>query len=408
MSICTIAGGYSRMDPLKFQPLVLYSAPGSPREAANDASPAPAADAIELSWEKSRQVEADPALLMAAIRRLPKVDIHRHLDGAIKAETILRVAEKYGIELPAHTAAELKPFVSVTDQDKTLADFLKKFDIIGKLWVNTDAVREISRQCVLDAKEENIKAMELRFSPEIIAAPAGLGLRAVMDAVLQGVSEGEEETGITVGLTTVIPRHGGIENAKMVEDLTEEYMKKDHHFTSIDLACDEAKFPAGPYAPVFQESKEEGIHRTLHAGEARGAESVKTALEECHAERIGHGVRIYEDPALVSTIIEQGIPLEMCPTSNVQTGAVSSLESHPLKKFFDMGGRATINTDDPGVCDTDLNREYFKAITSMGCSLKDVETMIVYAVDAMFLPAPLKGIIHGQILDEINRVNRSL
>jgi adenosine deaminase len=398
-----------------------------PVEATADQDIPPSSDRIELSRDTCEKVEKDPALLMNTIRQLPKVDLHRHLDGAIRPETILRIAQKYGIELPADTAEGLKPFVCVTDKDKDLADFLKKFDIIGKLWVNTDAVREISRQCVLDAKEENIKAMELRFSPEIIAYTANLGLREIMDAVIEGVREGEKETGIIVALTSVIPRHGGPENAMKLEELTNEYVKKGAltvdeqnpeekdifkkgfgRFTSIDLACNEAQFPADPYAPVFEKSKNDGISRTLHAGEARGAESVKTALDDCHAERIGHGYRAFEDPALLKRLIEEKKTFEMCPTSSIQTGAVKSLKSHPLKPLIDMGGRGTINTDDPGVCDTDLNKEYAKAITEMGCSLRDVENMIVYAVDAMFLPPPIKLILHRYIVDDLARINRKL
>ncbi|MDQ7823314.1 MAG: adenosine deaminase family protein [Candidatus Eremiobacteraeota bacterium] len=403
-----------------------YHPVASSQGKAHHEDPCRESDRIELSGERCARVEADEALLEKAIARLPKVDIHRHLDGAIRPQTILRVAGKYGIPLPAHTAETLKPYVCVTDKDKTLTDFLKKFDIISQLFVTPEAVKDISRQCVLDAKEENIKAMELRFSPEIMAAPAGLDLREVMDAVIEGVREGEKETGIVVSLTSVIPRHGGVINAKMMEDLTEEYVKKGAlqwekessgglsapsgfgKFTSLDLACDESKFPADPYAPVFAESAQEGIHRTLHAGEARGAESVRVALHECQAERIGHGVRVFEDPELTREIVEKGIPLEMCPTSNVQTGAVSSLAGHPLKKFYDMGGKATINTDDPAVCDTDLNKEYLKAIKDMGCSLRDVENMIVYAIDAMFLPPALKGILHREIVKEINLVNSRL
>jgi len=390
-------------------------------------SPAPLQDRIELSPEKDLKVRSDENLLKSTIARLPKVDIHRHLEGAIKPETILRVAQKYGIELPADTVEGLKPFVCVTDKDKTLIDFLQKFRILDKVFVNTDAVKEISKQCVLDANGENVKAMELRFSPQSMAKAGNLSLNQVMDAIIEGVREGEKETGMIVGLTTVISRNRGLEKGQQIEDLTEEYIKKGlidnkevelgtpdilsrgfGQVTSIDLACDEANFPAGPYAQVFNESEREGIHRTLHAGEARGAESVHTAIEQCHAERIGHGIRSFEDPELVKTLVDKKIPLEMCPTSNVQTGAIDSIKNHPLKKFYDMGGRATINTDDPGVCDTDLNTEYMRAIKDIGCRLEDVENMVLYAVDAIFLPPPLKMALRTSIAAEIRNVNKGL
>ncbi len=392
-----------------------------------DQSPVPLQDRIELSPDKDAKVRNNEELLKATVARLPKVDIHRHLEGAIKPETMLRVARKYGIELPANNVEELRPHVCVTDKDRTLVDFLQKFNILGKVFVNTDAVKEISKQCVLDAHSENVKAMELRFSPQSMAKAGNLSLNQVMDAIIEGVREGEKETGMIVGLTTVISRNRGIEKGQQIEDLTEEYINKGlisnkevelgaadilskgfGRVTSIDLACDEANFPAGPYAPLFNQSERAGVHRTLHAGEARGAESVHTALEECHAERIGHGIRAFEDPELVRTLVEKEIPLEMCPTSNVQTGAIDNIKNHPLKKFYDMGGKTTINTDDPGVCDTDLNTEYLKAIRDIGCSIEDVENMVLYAVDAMFLPPPIKMALRTSITSDIQKVNRDL
>jgi len=415
------------VDRITNLPREIPAARSSEVREQSEQSPVQPGDRIELSPDKDLKVRSDENLLKSTIARLPKVDIHRHLEGAIKPETILRVAEKYGIELPADTVEGLKPFVCVTDKDKTLGDFLQKFRVLDKVFVNTDAVKEISKQCVLDAHGENVKAMELRFSPQSMAKAGNLSLNQVMDAIIEGVREGESETGMVVGLTTVISRNRGLEKGQMIEDLTEEYVKKGlisnrevemdsadilnrgfARVTSIDLACDEANFPAGPYAAVFNESRQEGIHRTLHAGEARGAESVRTAIEDCHAERIGHGIRSFEDPALVRTLVEKGIPLEMCPTSNVQTGAIDSIKNHPLKKFYDMGGRATINTDDPGVCDTDLNTEYMKAIKDIGCSLEDVENMVLYAVDAIFLPPPIKMALRASIAADIQKVNREL
>jgi adenosine deaminase len=381
---------------------------------------APFYHAVDKELSDVPAAPQDPSKLMEAVKRLPKVDLHRHLEGAVKAETILRIAQKHGIELPASTAEGLKPYVSVTENDKTLLDFIRKFDIIGKIFVSSEAIREISRQCVLDAKEENIAAMELRFSPMYMASARGLDLHKVMDAVIEGVREGEKETGITVALTTIIERQMGPGKAKEMEDLTEEYVRKGAlagpsdgskgfgKVTSIDLANDEFHFPPGPYAPVFQEAESEGIHRTVHAGEALGAESVRSAVGDCRAERIGHGIRSFEDPRLVQDLVSKGTVLEMCPTSNLQTQAIDKIENHPLKKFYDMGGRPTINSDDPAVCDTDLNKEYFKALTRMGCTLADVEQMILYAVDAMFIPPPVKAALHREILSGILQVNVGL
>ena len=414
------------MESIQHANIVLPNTSGQESRTTSGEKPAQG-DRIELSSDTCARVQNDDRLLASIIDQLPKVDIHRHLEGSIRPETALKIAQRYEITLPATTPEALKPFMSVTDQDKTLSDFLQKFSLIRNLFASTEAIKEISKQCVLDAAKENIFAMELRFAPTSMAKAKNLELQEVMDAVIEGVREGEKETGIVVGLTTIIPRNKGIETARIVENLTEDYVEKGRiqfeeelqdegdilekgfgKVTSIDLANDEAGFPAAPYASVFLESEEEGIPRTLHGGEARGAESVREALEACHADRIGHGVRGFEDPVLMEEIVDRGIVLEMCPTSNIQTGAVDSLEHHPLKKFYDMGGKATINTDDPAVCDTTLGQEYTKAIKSIGCSLEDVENMILYAVDALFLPLPLKCALRQSIREEIMNVNRKL
>lgn len=364
----------------------------------------------------------DNSKLKELIRLMPKVDLHRHLEGAIRPETIINIAKKYNISLPSYDIEGLKPYVQVTEKDKSLLDFIKKFDVIGKVFVNIDAIREISEQCVADAKKENIKAMELRFSPLYMASLNGLDLHEVVDAVIDGVKRGEEKYGIKTGLVMICERQMGPDKAKLIEDLAEEYrdisllpyqadsdkpsvpgLKKG--ILGIDLANDEFHFPPGPYAEVYREAEREHLHRTVHAGEALGSESVKTAVSDCIAERIGHGVRAKEDPELVKELAEKGITLEMCPTSNVQTQAVTDFSTHPLKEFFDIGLKVTINTDDPAVCDTDLNKEYEWAVTKMGCSIGDIIRMDLNAVNALFLPLHDKKQLRNEFEEEFLRID---
>lgn len=360
--------------------------------------------------------EMDINKLRETIRDIPKVDLHRHLEGAIKPETIIKVAQKYGIELPSYDPEKLKPYVQVTDQDKTLIDFLKKFDIIGKLFVNKKAIREITEQCIADAKGENVKAMELRFSPMYMAASANMDMKDVVDAVIDGAKRGEKKYGVKTGLIMIIERQMGPDKGQSIEELAKQYgdsslapiktetvgekaalpgLRKG--ILGIDLANDEFHFPPGPYSAVFRAAEKDYLHRTVHAGEALGSDSVKVALENCGAERIGHGVRAMEDPELVKKLQQQGVTLEMCPTSNIQTQAVQDFKSHPLKKFYDQGLKVTINTDDPAVCDTDMNKEFERAILNMGCTLDDVKRMNLYAVDALFFPGPLKAALKSEI-----------
>ena len=366
-----------------------------------------AAPPVALSRSIAERVQRDPALLDSVIHRMPKVDLHRHLEGAIRAETFLAVAAKYGIELPATTVETLRPLVSMTENDHTLSDFMTKFKTISKIWVSLPVVEEISAQCVRDAAAEGCIGVELRFAPTSIARLKTLDPAQVTEAVIRGVRAAEAETGTVVSLVVIVPRYEKLDVAAKIEALAADFGRRGE-VVGLDLAADESKFPPGPFAPIFQQAAKDGLHRTVHAGEALGPESVQVALDDLKAERIGHGVRVFSDPALVDRIVKSGIVLEMCPTSNVQTGAVGSLAEHPLKKFLDMGGRATVNTDDPGVCSTDLNREYRVAAAQLGLSIADLETLSQNAAEGMFLSPEKKTALLAKLRARLAELNASL
>jgi adenosine deaminase len=288
-------------------------------------------------------------------------------------------------------------------------------------------MEEISKQCVLDAHGEGIVALELRFAPNSMARLKNLDPGKVIEAVVRGVQAGERETGVVVSLVVIIPRYLSPEIGMQIEALARDHVNtgaaaspKSTKTTKspkrpsfgrvigLDLAADEARFPAPPFAPCFQAAEKDGLRRTVHAGEALGPESVIAALDLCRAERIGHGVRSFADPALVERLVKNGTVLEMCPTSNVQTGAVASLAEHPLKRFLALGGKATINTDDPGVCATDLNREFLIAARDLGLSLADLETCVLNAADAIFLPPAVRGAVRAAIHRRMDALNREL
>lgn len=366
-----------------------------------------AAPPVALSRSAQERVQRDPALLESVIRRMPKVDLHRHLEGAIRPETFIALAQKHGIELPATTVEALRPMVSMTANDHTLADFLAKFKVISKIWVSLAVVEEISAQCVRDAHAEGCVGVELRFAPTSIARLKGLDPKAVTEAVIRGVRAAEKETGVAVGLVIIVPRYEKLDVAERIEALAAEFAKRGE-VQGFDLAANEAMFPPAPFGPVFRQAAKDGLNRTVHAGEALGPESVQVALDELAAERIGHGVRIFTDPALVDRVVKKGIVLEMCPTSNVQTGAVASLAAHPLKRFLEMGGRATINSDDPGVCSTDMNGEYLISARALGLSIADLETVSLHAAEAIFLPAGRKTVLRAVMRARLAELNASL
>jgi len=322
--------------------------------------------------------------LKKIVKDMPKVDLHRHLEGSINPETMIRIARKYDIPLPTYDPKELAPLVQVTERDHTLIDFIKKFDTIGLLFKNEDAIKEITYQVIADANRDNVKYLELRFSPMYMAVRYNLSLEQVMNAVIKGTEEASKDFDTETKLIVIVERQMGTEKAKQVEELALDY--KDRGVVGIDLANDELHFPPGPYAPIFRKAKEAGLGVTIHAGEAGGAENVKIAVEECKADRIGHGVHMADDPNVEEEVAALHIPVEVCPTSNVQTGAVTQLAKHPLKHFIDKGIPVVINTDDPGVSNITLTDEYLKVMNQFSLTLEQIQLMIINGVHAAFLP----------------------
>lgn len=329
--------------------------------------------------------DLDDRRLKDLARRLPKVDLHRHLEAAgMEPEVVIRLAGKYGIELPSTDPETLRPYLQVTEKDKTLLDFLKKFDTIGRMFVNREIIEEIGYESVALAARDNVKYLELRFSPLYMAQGHGLDLDEVTRAVIAGVQRGSKEFDLPTSLIMIVERQRGVEDARTVERLAEKY--RDQGVVGLDLANDEYNYPPGPYAGVFQDARQAGLHVTVHAGEAAGPENVRTSIQDLGAERIGHGVRTWQDAMVEQLVRQMGIPLELCPTSNVQTGAVGRMQDHPLKRYFDQGMRVTVNTDDPSISGITLSDEIATVVRQFGFSLQDLEKMVQNGVDAAFLP----------------------
>lgn len=368
----------------------------TPQRNATVLGPGPQNDLAALPTDVFTESVPD-----AVIQRLPKVDLHRHLEGSLSPEAFIAIADKYGIPIPSHDLETLRPFLQETKDDKTLLDFLKKFDTIGLAFKNAAACKDITEAVINEAAKDNVKYLELRFSPMYMAGDK-LDLHDVMDAVAAGAKDASEKTGTKVKLIAIVERQMGPEKAKIVEGLAEEY--KDRGVVGLDLANDEYHYPPGPYAEVFQKAKSAGLHITVHAGEAGGADNVKTSIDALGAERIGHGVRTFEDPAVEQEVRERRIPLELCPTSNIQTGSVGSWDAHPLKKFYEEGIPVTINTDDPGVSGIDLSNEYKVAMQHWGLSLNDVEHIILNGVDAAFVPQDERQAMHAAFEQEFGQI----
>lgn len=314
--------------------------------------------------------------------RLPLIDLHRHLDGNIRLETMLDLARQHNLTLPGHTLAALRPHVQVEGVLPDLLSFLAKVDLMVSVLADTAACQRIACENVEDAAREGLDYVELRFSPYFMARQHGLDPAKVVEAVVAGVAEGRQRHRIGVKLIGILSRTFGPEACRIE---LEALLSQRQHLVALDLAGDEKNWPAELFREHFKRGRDAGWAITVHAGEAGGAPSVWAAINELGATRIGHGVRAIEDPKLIEYLREHRIGLELNLTSNVQTNTVSSLAAHPMKRFLDHGLLATLNTDDPVISAIDLKYELEVAALGAGLSAEDIKQARLNALEIAFL-----------------------
>lgn len=300
---------------------------------------------------------------------LPRIDLHRHLDGNVRLETILELGLGHGLPLPATTIEELRPHVVVTEPVPGLLPFLAKFEWMVGVLVDEAACRRVAYENVEDAKCEGLDSLELRFSPVFMARPHGLVPQAVVEAVIDGVVAGARDFGVPVKLIGILSRTFGAQSC--AEEL-DALLACREGLVAIDLAGDEGNFPPHMFVEHFRRVRDAGLGVTIHAGEAGGAEGIWSAIRDLGATRIGHAVRAIDDPALMDYLGEHRIGIECNLTSNVQTSTVPDFASHPLQVFLERGLLATINTDDPGISGIDLAHEYEVAAPAAGLSADQI------------------------------------
>lgn len=294
---------------------------------------------------------------------LPLCDLHRHLDGSIRLQTVLELADQHGIALPGNDLESLRPHVQIMDPAEGLMEFIAKFKYLTAVMVDADACRRVAWENVLDAATEGIDYIELRFSPWFMAETHGLNAGDVTAAVIDGIQAGVAATGTQAQAIGILSRTYGPDIC--MQELDALLAHRDG-LVAVDLAGDEQRFPASLFKEHFRKSRDAGLHTTIHAGEADGPHSVWSAIRDLGAERIGHGIRSIEDPALVAYLARQQIGLEVCLSSNLHTSTVNSLASHPARLLLQAGVCLNLNTDDPGISGIDLSHEYNVAAAAAG------------------------------------------
>jgi adenosine deaminase len=316
-------------------------------------------------------------------RTLPLIELHRHLDGNVRLETILDLGRKHNLSLPAWDLEGLRPYVQVTGPQPGVMAFIGKFQWQVGVMVDFDAIRRIAYENVADASKDGIDYIELRFSPWFMAEPHKLDPAGVVEAVFAGVSAGQQDFGVKVNLIGILSRTYGPDIAAKELDALLGQRKR---ITALDLAGDEAHFPAEWFREHFRRARQAGWHITVHAGEIAGPESVWEALRGLGAERIGHALRAVEDPSLLDYLCAHQIGVESCLTSNVQTSCVPDYPAHPLRRFLEAGIPATINTDDPAISGIGLAHEYDVAAPAAGLTPAQIRQAQRNAVEVAFLP----------------------
>ncbi|MBJ8375928.1 adenosine deaminase [Citrobacter cronae] len=313
---------------------------------------------------------------------LPLTDVHRHLDGNIRAQTILDLGRQFNLTLPAQTLETLIPHVQVTSTEPDLVSFLSKLDWGVKVLASLDACRRVAFENIEDAARNGLHYVELRFSPGYMAMTHQLPEAGVVEAVIAGVREGCKAFGVEARLIGIMSRTFG--EAACLQELDALLAHRDH-ITALDLAGDELGFPGSLFLSHFNQARDAGWHITVHAGEAAGPESIWQAIKELGAERIGHGVKAVEDRALMDYLAEHRIGIESCLTSNIQTSTVATLATHPLKIFLEHGVVASLNTDDPAVQGVDIIHEYTIAAPAAGLTREQIRQAQINGLEMAFL-----------------------
>jgi adenosine deaminase len=333
------------------------------------------------------------------LRALPKTDLHCHLDGSLRLRTILELADQQKIQLPASDEGGLAKALHMGEVCKSLEDYLVAFDLTLSVMQTEEALYRTAYELALDAAAENVRYLEVRYSPAL-HQQKGLKMTAIVESVLEGLRAAKHKTGIKSGVIICGIRHINPQTSIRLAELAVAYKNKG--VKGFDLAGAEYDFPAKDHKAAFQLILNNNVNCTCHAGEAYGPESIAQALHMIGVHRIGHGTRLREDGDLLNYVNDHRIPLEVCASSNVQTGAVPNLASHPIRFYFDYGMRVTVNTDNRLITDTTVTKELWLLHRECGFSLEDLVVMIVSGFKSAFLPYKEKADVLRLVNTEID------
>jgi adenosine deaminase len=316
------------------------------------------------------------------LRRLPKAELHCHLDGSVRPSTLIELGREYSIPMPRQTADELREYMLVDDAE-TLEEYLARFEVTVSVLQTADAIERVAYELGEDAAKDGVRYIEVRNAP-ILNSRGNLTAAESLEAQLRGLAKAEAEYGIVarsiVCSLRQLPPMVSLELARLAVAYS------DRGVVAFDLAGGELGFPASAHTMAFAYARENNLAVTCHAGEGDGAESVRQAVHSCCANRIGHATRLIEDPELTQYVNDRRIGLEICLTSNVQTGAAASYEKHPLRTYFERGMNVALNTDNRLMSGTTLTDEYLYAAKHLDFTFDELCTLSLNGFESAFLP----------------------
>jgi adenosine deaminase len=348
----------------------------------------------------SPDVSSDAALSRAEIEQWPKAELHCHLDGSLRLSTMLDLAEAQGkvSRLPADSVEGLREELRSVDTSETLEGYLAWFRYSIPLLQTKDALRRAAYELAEDNARENVRYLEVRYGP-ILHTEEGLSLDAVNDAVLEGLAEAERDFDITTSLI-ICGLRDRYESASMRQaELAAEYRHRG--VVAFDLAGGEAGNPPKGHLHAFYHARNHLLNLTIHAGESWGPDSIRQALFYCGAHRIGHGISLREDPELVQYFADHRIPLEICPTSNVQTRAVASLEAHPITEYVEANIPVTVNTDNRLFSRTSVTEELWRVHQHCGLGADQMREIVLNGFRYAFVPFAQKQDLLRSAIDDL-------
>ena len=340
-------------------------------------------------------------LSQAILRRLPKADIHCHLDGCLRPRTLLELAEDQGVRLPTRKLPALTRLLQAGKRTRNLGDYLKIFDLTLSVLQEKAALQRIAYELAEDAAGENVKHLEVRFAP-VLHRQRGLAYHDIVDPVVAGLAAAGAKYGLTTGVIICGIRSMSPRVSYALAELAVAY--KGRGVLGFDLAGQERDYPAKAHRAAFQLVLKNNVNITVHAGEAFGPASIRQALHQCGAHRIGHGTRLHEDPDLMRYVNDHRVPLEVCLSSNVQTRAVRSLAAHPFDLYFRAGLRVTLNTDSRLVSATTVSQELALASRTFRLGPYEMKRILINGFKSAFLPYAEKARTLRRVNLEIDQV----